>query len=503
MEQRILILAPTGKDARLVSQVFDRAGLTCFVCSPAVDILAELDKGAGALFIVDEALTVDFLKSFTQFLNQQQTWSDLPVIVLSKRGLDAQGMRKIYQELGNVTILERPVQSITLLTAANAALRARKRQYEMREIDRRKDEFLAMLAHELRNPLAPISAAAELLKMVDLDPDRMKKTSDIISRQVEHMTGLIDDLLDVSRVSRGLVELDQGLVDARKIVANAVEQVRPLIDLRRHHLSVHTPPVSALVQGDQKRLIQIISNLLNNAAKYTLEGGTITLTMEVDSKNIVLSVTDNGIGMAPEVIEHVFEMFTQAERTPDRSQGGLGIGLSLVKSLVELHHGSVKATSPGIGKGSTFSVLLPRAMAPGNASEHDEPRMMSPSPRRQRLLVVDDNVDAARMLGMFLESAGHEIMIEHSARNALERARKDLPDVCLLDIGLPDMDGNELARCLRAQAQTKNLTLIAITGYGQEQDRRNTADAGFLHHFVKPVDMERLLAILATPVSLQ
>ncbi len=497
MEQRVLLHAPIGKDARHVAQLLERAGLECFVCLNSAQILSEIGKGVGTLFIVEEALTTDFLRAITQLLEQQQTWSDLPILVLSKRNLDSPGMRAIYQQLGNVTLLERPVHSVTLLAAVNSALRARKRQYEMREVDRRKDEFLAMLAHELRNPLAPISAASELLRIASLDRERIDQTSEIISRQVTHMTGLIDDLLDMSRVSRGLIKLSYKVLDTRQIMTEAVEQVRPLIDSRRHRLTVQTSPEPGFVKGDQKRLIQVLSNLLNNAAKYTPEGGHITLTMDVDSKNVKFSVTDNGIGIPSELIGRVFEMFTQAERTPDRSQGGLGIGLALVKSLVELHDGKVKAQSAGIGHGSTFSITLPRIGAPDKVFLQESGSTLLQGIKRRRMLVVDDNQDAAHMLGMYLEAAGHEIIIEHSAKNALERAHTVIPDVCLLDIGLPDMDGNELAQRLRALPATSKSTLIAITGYGQEQDRKKTAEAGFSHHFVKPVNMEHLLSVLA------
>jgi signal transduction histidine kinase len=497
MEHRILIYAPIGKDARLVFQVFERAGLASTVCAHSSQIVPELDNGAGALFIVDEVLTADFLRSISEYLRRQQAWSDLPVLVMSKRGLDSPAMRKIYQDLGNVTLLERPLQSITLLSAANSALRARRRQYEMREVDRRKDEFLAMLAHELRNPLAPVSAASELLRIADLDRERIKKTSEVISRQVKHMTGLIDDLLDVSRVSRGLVTLDNAPIDARQIVTSAVEQVRPLIDARRHRLTLHTSPESAFVEGDQKRLIQILTNLLNNAAKYTPEGGSIVLSMDVTHDTVMFKVEDNGIGMTQDMIGHVFELFAQAERTSDRSQGGLGIGLALVKSLVGLHRGTVTADSGGKGMGSTFTVFLPRL------TKTDDPRVISasnaiiPPSRRLRVLIVDDNVDAAQMLGMFLEACGHQVLIEHNAKAALEQSTLNVPDVFLLDIGLPEMDGNELAKRLRAQVETSQAILVAVTGYGQDQDRRKTKAAGFNHHLVKPVDPSELAGLLA------
>jgi signal transduction histidine kinase/BarA-like signal transduction histidine kinase len=497
MENRVLIYAPTGKDARLIAQVLGQAGVACVVCEKPTEMMHELAKGAGGVFLADEAFTPEFLKPFIQILEAQPAWSDLPVLVLTKQSAESSGMQNIFQKLGNVTLLERPIHGVTLISAANSALRARKRQYEMREIDRRKDEFLAMLAHELRNPLAPISAASELLKMDHLDRDRARKTCDVISRQVSHMTGLIDDLLDVSRVSRGLVTLDQKKLDAKHVIAHAIEQVRPLIDSRRHCLTVQTAPEAAIVHGDEKRLIQILTNLLNNAAKYTREGGSIMLTMDVDGENVILSVIDNGIGMEPHMIGQIFELFVQAERAPDRSQGGLGIGLALVKNLVRLHGGSVSAQSDGPGHGSTFTVTLPRAAVPVT-TRLQSPVDREPSQiRRRRLLVVDDNVDAAQMLGMVLETAGHAVLVEHNATAALERARKEVPDFCLLDIGLPDMDGIELAKRLHAQPETAKTVLIAITGYGQDLDRKNTAQAGFHYHFVKPVDMEDLLQILA------
>ena len=253
-ENRLLIYAPTGKDGRLLAGVLDRAQMACHVCAQADDMFEEMAKGAGAVILADEALSVEFLKTIRQLLENQPSWSDFPFLVLRQAAPDTPEMRSRYVKLGNVTLLDRPVRSVTLVSAATSALRARARQYEMREIDRRKDEFLAMLAHELRNPLAPISAASWLLSIPTLDREKIQHTSEIISRQVRHMTGLIDDLLDVSRVSRGLVTLDQGIQDAWQIVASAVEQVRPLMDARQHQLTVRDSPVSASIFGDQKRL---------------------------------------------------------------------------------------------------------------------------------------------------------------------------------------------------------------------------------------------------------
>jgi PAS domain S-box-containing protein len=363
--------------------------------------------------------------------------------------------------------------------------------------DVRKNEFLAMLAHELRNPLAPISAGAQLLKMARRDEERVRQTSEIISRQVDHMTNLIDDLLDVSRVTRGLAELDNKFLDMRHVVADAVEQANPLIHLKRHHLALHMPPDNAMVAGDQKRLVQVVANLLNNAAKYTPQGGNIALTIEVQALHVVLDIRDNGIGMAPELVERVFDLFAQAERTSDRSSGGLGVGLALVKSLVELHGGTVSAASDGVGQGSRFTVVLPRMHEQVKTPPEAGHQPYRPgAPHGLKILVVDDNVDAADMLCMLLDASGYEVIAEHGARLALARASVFLPDVCLLDIGLPDMDGLALARELRAAPTTANAILIAVTGYGQENDKKNALAAGFNHHLTKPVDFKRLTAIL-------
>jgi len=369
---------------------------------------------------------------------------------------------------------------------------------KLRDADRRKDEFLAMLAHELRNPLAPIGAAAHLLRLGRLDDERVRHTSQIIGRQVDHMTHLINDLLDVSRVTRGLVELEMAPLDIRHVVTDAIEQVAPLMQKRRHHLHSHMPPDTTIVEGDKKRLVQVLANILNNAAKYTDEGGSITLTSEVRADHVIIEVADNGIGMTPELAARAFDLFAQAERSSDRSAGGLGLGLALVKSLVELHRGSVTCDSPGPGQGSRFRVCLPRLVSDDAAGpELGAGPAAAPSAASLRVLIVDDNADAAAMLAMVLETYGHRVHVEHGSLAALDHARAAPPDVCILDIGLPEIDGNELARRLRAQPETRNTVLIAVTGYGHDSDRRKSLVAGFDHHLVKPADTAQLAAILA------
>jgi len=368
---------------------------------------------------------------------------------------------------------------------------------ELRAADQRKDEFLAMLAHELRNPLAPISTGAHLLKMLHSENAQITQTCSIIVRQVDHMTSLVDDLLDVSRVTRGLVSLSTQVLDLKRVVDDAAEQIRPLIATRRHRVTIELPPGPAHAKGDHKRLVQVCANLLGNATKYTPEGGTIALQLRADGAHWLLSVSDDGIGMDAGLVERVFDLFTQAERTPDRSQGGLGLGLALVKSLVELHGGSVQAQSPGLGKGSTFTVRLPRF------SQEAAPPPIALAPARLdaatplRMLLVDDNVDAVHTLQLFLRAAGHQVEVAYSAGDAFELARVTMPDVCLLDIGLPDFDGNELARRLRQLPQAAGSTLIAMTGYGRQQDRDTALAAGFDHYLVKPVNTSQLSDILA------
>jgi len=368
---------------------------------------------------------------------------------------------------------------------------------ELRAANRQKDQFLAMLAHELRNPLAPIMTAAQLLKIGSLDARNIANASEIIVRQASHMTDLVNDLLDVSRVTRGLVTLEKEELDLNVIVSAAVEQVRPLIDARRHSLTLQLSGRSAHVIGDRTRLVQVISNILNNAAKYTAPGGRITLSVTVDEQCVHVAVRDNGVGIAPDILPYIFDLFTQAERTPDRSQGGLGIGLALVKSLVTLHGGTVHATSDGMGQGSEFCICLPRQAAPGEASDAEVLGGGVQAPDGLRVMVVDDNVDAAQMLAALLEVQGHAVCVEYDARGALERARLERPDVLLLDIGLPDMDGYELARRLRGQPESAGATLVALTGYGQSQDRQEAEQAGFDHYLVKPADMDQVNDVLA------
>jgi len=389
-------------------------------------------------------------------------------------------------------------ETITLARSINRMLDGLQRQQERLEREhQRKDEFLAMLAHELRNPLAPISSAAQLLRVLFADVPRIKDVSGVISRQVAHMTHLVDDLLDVSRVTRGLVTINQTTVELGAVLREAAEQIKPVIDARKHSLTLEIAPEPLPVCGDRTRLVQVAANLLNNAAKYTPDGGVLHVTLARQDGMAVLQVRDNGIGIGADLLPVVFDLFTQAERTPDRAQGGLGLGLALVKKLVELHGGAVEVSSAGQGQGSTFTVRLPLLAASAGTATAPAAAAVPAALGPLRILVVDDNVDAAQTLGMLLETAGHAVTVEHSAQAALARAGEGRFDIVLLDIGLPDMSGHELAGALQQLPNCVGCALVAVSGYGQEQDRRLSHDAGFDAHLVKPVPPDLLVETIA------
>jgi PAS domain S-box-containing protein len=397
-------------------------------------------------------------------------------------------------------------------------LRGQKREQELLEQSKRKDEFLAMLAHELRNPLAPIRNAASLLTVGAPNEARLQRARGVIDRQVSHLTRLIDDLLDVSRITRGKIRLDAEPIDLGLAISRSVETARPLVEAHRHHFSVELPSEQLLVHADLTRLSQALANLLNNAAKFTPDGGTITLTVRRTGSMIEVSVRDSGIGVAPDMLPRIFDLFTQVDATPGRSQGGLGIGLTLVRTLVEMHGGA--------GQGSEFVVRLPalsdaqeggQAHPEEHSEEHSEahpegrgergkvyesPRER-PMPRAdqgatRRILVVDDNIDSLQSLTEVLEQLGHEVRAAPDGETALELARQFRPQVMLVDIGLPGMNGYDLARALRRTPELEQATLVALTGYGREEDRRASLDAGFNAHWVKPIGLD-VLSTVASP----
>ena len=366
----------------------------------------------------------------------------------------------------------------------------------LRQANQRKDDFLAMLAHELRNPLAPISTAAQVLRLRQGDPVYAQRAGEIIERQVRHMTELVDDLLDVSRVTRGLVQMERAPVELRAVLDAAVEQVRPLVEARHHELELALPEQPVHVNGDRTRLVQAVSNLLNNAAKYTQQHGRLRLALSLDGGQAAISVTDNGSGIAPGLLPLVFDLFTQGERTPDRAQGGLGLGLTLVKSIAQLHGGAVTAASPGLGLGSSFTIFLPTVAAPAESAPADAGAASAPADAAAlRITVVDDNRDAGASLAAALEALGHTVTLFDDAE-ALLAAAEPPAQIYILDIGLPRIDGYELARRLRRRPGSRDALLVALTGYGQAHDYTLSKGAGFDHHLVKPANLDELGRIL-------
>ncbi|WP_437806344.1 ATP-binding protein [Sorangium sp. So ce1078] len=362
--------------------------------------------------------------------------------------------------------------------------------------DRRKNEFLAMLAHELRNPMAAILTASTLLHAPDEDPEGAAYAAAVVERQVRHMARLVDDLLDVARISQGKIALRAEVVDVSRVLQQSVETSRRPIEAGRHELHLSIAGGLPPVQGDATRLEQVFCNLLNNAAKYTPPGGHIWLSARGDSGEVVVSVRDNGGGIAPDLLPHVFDIFVQGDQSLHRSRGGLGVGLALVKRLVELHGGSCSCASAGVGQGAEFIVRLPALR--GEAAAAGAPER-EPAERGARLhvAVVDDNHDAANLLAVALKRWGHDVAVAHDGLEALELVRERRPDVAVLDIGLPGLDGYELARRLRREPALERCMLIAVSGYGQDADRQRAIDAGFDHHLLKPIELAALMKLLA------
>jgi PAS domain S-box-containing protein len=368
---------------------------------------------------------------------------------------------------------------------------------KLADFDRRKNEFLAMLAHELRNPLAPIRHGLQIMLRTGGDAQTVKSVTELMERQVSHLVGLVDDLLDVNRISRGKIELRRRRIELAAVVTDAVEIARPLSERREHELTVTVPPEPICVNADPLRLAQVVGNLLNNACKFTEKGGRIRLSVEREGEQAVIRVRDNGMGIAADQLPRIFDMFMQADVSIERSVSGLGIGLALVKSLVEMHGGTVEAHSAGVGHGSEFVVRLPisaEAPAPQPTAPPVDERTTTAA---RRILVVDDNRDAAESLAMLLELTGNESHTAHDGFEAVETAAQVRPDLILLDIGLPKINGYEAARRIREQPWGKSLVLVALTGWGQDEDRQKSREAGFDAHIVKPVDPEALAKLLA------
>lgn len=389
----------------------------------------------------------------------------------------------------------------TLLGASKVArdiTLQRRVQRELQEADTRKNEFLALLAHELRNPLGPIRHAVKILGARSPSPEELRWATSIIDRQTEHLTRLVDDLLDVARITRGTIELRRDRLEVAAILRAAVEATSALVEKSRHQLRVTPPGEPVYVEGDATRLTQVLTNLLDNAAKYTDPGGQISVSAAREGDVVVIRVRDTGIGIPADVLPSIFDMFTQAQLPLERSQGGLGVGLSLVDKLVRLHGGTVSAYSAGVGSGSEFTIRLPAAPKMPRPAAQNVPAPAAPAPQKLcRVLVVDDNQDSADSLAMLLRIMGHETKTAHDGEQALTLADEYRPDIAILDIGLPKLNGYDLARQIREKAWAKDTVLVALTGWGQQEHRRRSAESGFDHHLTKPVALDVLQEILA------
>ncbi len=504
LEQRILLRTATSRDAALATSVLERAGMQAVSCATTPELAAEIMRGAGALLIAEEVLADPEFAAVIGLLRDQAPWSDVPVLVLARTGADSAVIIEAMELLANVTVIERPLRVAALVSTLRSALRARARQYEMRglleglrEADQRKTEFLATLAHELRNPLAPLSTVLAMLSQMDVGPEDAKGYYQMMERQVDHMVRLIDDLMEVSRITRGKIELRPEPLPLADVVNEAIELAKPQMEAAGHRLELQMAPGEWPLLGDRVRLTQVFANLLNNAAKYTPAGGDITVIVERVGDSALVRIRDNGIGVPEDMLSQIFGMFVQVSGASRAAQGGLGIGLTLVKNLVEMHGGRVRAHSGGLGEGTEVVVELP--LTTGHVPQvADGSGMTRSGPLPGPILVVDDNEDAANSLAMYLDAIGAQTDVAYDGPQALALVAERRPPVAILDIGMPGMDGCELAQRLRGDPRNAGMMLIALTGWGQADDRARVADAGFDHHLLKPPDIAQLMALLQT-----
>jgi signal transduction histidine kinase len=496
MEHRILIYVGTTQDGVLASQVLQSAALESQVVVGMQSLLAQLAQGCGALLVAEEVIAGSAMQPLKAFIGTQPAWSDLPVLVLTLRGSPSVEVQRAVESLGNVTLIERPVRTIGLVSAARSALRARDRQYQVRLADQRKDEFLATLAHELRNPLAPIRTSMSILRRL-APADNVARIVDVVDRQVVHLTRLVDDLLDVARISTGKVELQARRTTVRSVLTHALEISGSAIQDKSLRLKVTQPEGEFALNADHARVVQSVANLLVNAAKFTPEHGEIELGAEVDGDTVCFRVKDNGRGLQEQSKGQIFDLFAQAPLAGELASG-LGIGLNLAKRFAEMHGGTISVTSDGPDRGSEFVLSLPVVVMDDGAQAAAALAVQPPAPHApsatRKILVVDDNVDAADTLEALLTIEGYSVAVAYDGQAALEAVRKDPPAIVLMDIGMPRMDGYEAAR--RIRQETEGIRLIALTGWGQGLDRQKAQAAGFNTHFVKPVDLEQLLSTI-------
>jgi signal transduction histidine kinase/ActR/RegA family two-component response regulator len=501
LEKRILILAPLHDDVPSVESILADSGMSVDTCHDAESLVAAAGRGAGAVLVGEAALSDAVLAVLAAFVVQQPSWSDLPILVLTDgERLPDQGDTAVRVEpLGNVTLLEQPAGSATLLSALRSALRGRKRQYHVREGNRRKDEFLASLSHELRNPLAPIRTSMHILKRMYPAASGVTQLREVVERQVNHLTRLVDDLLDVARITSGKVELQCSRVSLATVVANVQEIVAPQIESSGHRFEVTLPRERIMLDADVVRLVQSLANVIANGIKYTPSPGKISFDSALEGGDIVFRIRDTGVGMQASMLTAIFDMFAQIPGGAGRSSGGLGIGLSLARQFTEMHGGTIVAHSDGPGRGSEFVLRLPVVSTPDDSLDEGYHRRLEDrgiEARNRQVVVVDDNRDGADMLHRLFEADGFTVLTAYDGLEAVEAVSKSQPDIVVMDIGMPGMDGYEAVRRIRQQPGGKDILMIALTGWGQEETKRLAQEAGFDHHMVKPVDFDVLKEFL-------
>lgn len=504
LSHRVLIVAPIGRDAELMCTHLEAAGLECQSFDTVEEVCAELKEGAGALLLTEEALLPDATPKLSQALDCQPPWSEVPIIILAGEPSFDRPSRT-YGDFGrrtNLTLIDRPVRIKSLVSAAQSALHARDRQYQVRDLmetleDRinERDRFLAILGHELRNPLGAILLASQ---MKDDDGKLDGDHAELIERQSKHLTRIVNDLLDLSRLVSGKIVLKRQVIDLKDAVRQSMETVNAAASRQKVSVEVKPSTVPLPVDVDPVRADQIITNVLTNAVKYTPEGGHVAITLDRDGDQAVIHVLDDGVGIAPDRIGTIFELFAQAENAIGRAQGGMGIGLALVRNLLELHGGSISAKSDGLGKGSEFVVSFPIAVphAVTVTPERRVAMVASGDGHARRIVIVEDNADVRELLRLKLRRLGHTVDAVADGPSGVTAIVDGKPDLALVDIGLPGLDGYEVASQVR-QSLGEDVVLVAVSGFGQPEDKRRAMEAGFDEHITKPADVTDIENLLA------
>jgi signal transduction histidine kinase len=500
MHESLVLNVDDNDGARYAkSRILTRAGLRVIEAASGGEALQAAQEHHPDLVLLDMKLPDIHGMEVCRMLKKDPGTGSILVLQTSASYLSSADKIRALDG-GADNYLFEPIEPEELVANVKALLRLGRVERQLRESDRQKDEFLATLAHELRNPLGPIRNAVELLRQLGSDAHaQQEQARQTIVRQTNHLVRLVDDLLDVSRINQGKITLRREPTELSAFVATALETVQPIVQARQHALSVNLPPQPVTLFGDSVRLAQIVGNLLHNAAKFTPVGGSIALDAALDGNTLVLRISDNGIGVPAASAGQIFELFAQARHVPDRVQDGLGIGLSLVRKLVELHGGTVSVSSEGEGQGSTFEVRLPVMQTGLPVKFAKEAPATSDASVGYRILVVDDSVDSASMLSALLEISGHTVMTSNTGKDAIASATLFHPEIAFLDIGLPDMTGYEVAARLRRLPGLEGVKLVALTGYGQEKDKQDARAAGFDHHLVKPINFDALTALTTRP----